>query len=108
MACRRNLRTHRRYYGQQPRPLDKFHIPVGGRRYRPSLEDFIEFLHAERLLPTLREGWRELLAETRGDWLRRQLRAAVRNDPDSAAEQLTAMGWNVGPPRAPETEPPKV
>jgi hypothetical protein len=87
--------------GQQPRPLEKFHVPVGGRRFRPSLEDFIEFLHAEKLLPTLHHGWREVLAETRGDWLRRQLQAAVRNDPDIAAEQLVSMGYEVTGPAAP-------
>jgi hypothetical protein len=42
------------------RGLENFHIPVGGRRFRPSLEDFIEFLHAERLIPQPNDGWQEV------------------------------------------------
>ena len=36
--------------GLRLRRLEMFHIPVGGRRFRPTLEDFIEFLHAEKLI----------------------------------------------------------
>lgn len=83
--------------GQAPRSLDEFHIPVGGRRFRPSLEDFIEFLHAERLI-RLHDGWQQVIAEHREGWLRRQTQAAVRNDPGSAVEQLRAMGYRIEPP----------
>jgi hypothetical protein len=80
---------------QPPRALEKFHIPVGGKRYRPTLEDFIEFLHAERLLPTLHPGWRDVFRETRGDYLEAQLRAAIRNDQEIAADALRQLGWTV-------------
>lgn len=84
--------------GHQPRPLERFHIPVGGRRFRPTLEDFIEFLHAEGLLPKLHPGWRDVIGDTRSRWLRSQTGASVRNDPKTAAEQLGRMGYQVSPP----------
>ncbi|MCB0998138.1 MAG: hypothetical protein KDB40_02485 [Acidimicrobiales bacterium] len=80
------------------RSLDKFHIPVGGRRFRPSLEDFIEFLWTERLVPGLHDGWQDVLTRHRSDWLALQLRAAVRGDPSTAAAQLMQMGYSVVPP----------
>lgn len=83
--------------GAECRPLEKIHFPVGGRRFRPSLEDFIEFLHDEELLPSVHSGWQELLQESRGDYLRRQLRAAVRREPDAAIAQLEEMGYTVTP-----------
>lgn len=84
---------------RQLRGLEKFHIPVGGRRFRPSIEDFIEFLWTERLIPGLHPGWEEALTRHRSDWLALQLRAAVRNDPPTAVSQLEAMGYAVEPPQ---------
>lgn len=82
--------------GDRPlRGLDKFHIPVGGRRFRPSLEDFIEFLWAERLVGSLHNGWQEVLIKHRSHWLDLQLRAAVRGDPTTAIAQLEAMGYKL-------------
>jgi hypothetical protein len=81
------------------RDLSKFHVPVGGRRFRPSLEDFIEFLWSERLIPGLHEGWKDVIGKHRARWLNLQLRAAVRNDPASAINQLETMGYEVTPPR---------
>lgn len=77
------------------RGLEKFHIPVGGRRFRPSLEDFIEFLWAERLIPGLHRGWQAVLTRHRTNWLALQVRAAVRNDPATAIDQLETMGYSV-------------
>lgn len=83
---------------RQLRGLEKFHIPVGGRRFRPSIEDFIEFLWTERLIPGLHPGWQDVLSRHRAGWLALQLRAAVRNDPSAAVAQLEAMGYVVEPP----------
>lgn len=80
------------------RPLHKLHFPLGDRRFRPSLEDFIEFLHQEQLLTETHEGWREALNDSRGDWLHRQTRAVVRRHAGAAVEQLAAMGYTVYPP----------
>lgn len=76
------------------RPLKDFHIPVGGRRFRPSLEDFIEFLGSEELIP-LHPGWSDVLVRHRRDWLTLQLQAAVRSDPAAAIAQLRSMGYEV-------------
>ncbi len=83
--------------GEPLRGLEKFHIPVGGRRFRPSLEDFIEFLWAERLIGPLHNGWQEVLAKHRSHWLDLQLQAAVRSDPITAIAQLEAMGYMLSP-----------
>lgn len=50
---------------RQLRGLERFHIPVGGRRFRPSLEDFIEFLWAERLISGMHGGWEDVLTRHR-------------------------------------------
>jgi hypothetical protein len=84
------------------RPDEKvshLHLPVGARRYRPTLEDVIEFLVVERLCDAL-DGWREVIEAERRNFHLRQLRAAVRNDQGTAAEALRAEGWHL-------TEPPE-
>jgi hypothetical protein len=83
--------------------LHKIHLPVGGRRYRPALEDIIESLVVEGILQPRTAGWRTVLAESREDFRRRQLKAAVRRDPDSAIVALQSMGYTVTEPdRSPE------
>ena len=82
-----------------PDELSKLHIPVGGKRYRPSLEDVIEFAVVEGFAGP-RDGWRVALEEHRETWRSRQLGAAVRRDPATAAIQLTQLGWRITPPPA--------
>lgn len=65
--------------GDEKRPLDKLHFPVGGRRFRPCLEDVIEFLIAERLTDG-REGWQRMVDAGRERFQRTQLRAAMRRN----------------------------
>jgi hypothetical protein len=48
----------------QAAPLDRLHFPVGGRRFRPILEDVIEFLIVERLARA-RDGWADVLSQER-------------------------------------------
>lgn len=71
--------------------LQRLHLPVGPRRFRPALEDVIEFVVREGFA-TARQGWENVVAEHRAKWLRRQLMAAVRRDPEAALEQLKADG----------------
>lgn len=71
--------------GDEKRPLEKLHFPVGGKRFRPSLEDIIEFLVAERLADG-REGWRQVVEAGRDRFHRRQLRAAMRRNTAIVAE----------------------
>jgi GNAT superfamily N-acetyltransferase len=94
--------AHVQIYGQAPalavlpraqgRPLGKYHFPVGGRRYRPILEDVIEFLVAEGLVPELPDGAAEVIQEGRDAFHRTQLRAAIRRDPDIAIQALREWG----------------
>jgi hypothetical protein len=46
----------------------------------------------------LNTGWRDVVREHRARWLAIQLKAAVRDDPETAAEQLMAMGYSTQPP----------
>jgi hypothetical protein len=63
------------------------HFPTGGRRYRPALEDVIEFLIVEGLADG-QAGWRDVLNEERDAYWRIQLRAAIRRDPWTALAAL--------------------
>lgn len=78
------------------KPAD-LHVPVGGRRFRPCLEDIIEFCILERLV-TPRDDWQGALNKSRGEYRDRQLRAAVRRNPATAAEVLKRDGWQVTAP----------
>jgi len=82
---------------EMSRSLEKLHFPVGGRRYRPALEDIIEFLIAEGYLQH-REGWRDVIGFHRTNFHRRQLRAAIRQDPTTAAQALGDLGYQVRSP----------
>lgn len=84
--------------GRPPKDLMKLHLPVGGRRFRPTIEDFVELLVDEKLARP-KDGWRGVIAAGRSDWEERQLRAAVRRNPAPAVEQLVAMGYRVDAPR---------
>lgn len=78
------------------KPSD-LHFPVGGRRFRPCLEDLIEFCVLGRLV-TPREGWQEALEQSRERYRERQLQAAVRRYQVHAAEALRREGWRVSEP----------
>jgi hypothetical protein len=67
--------------------LGQLHFPVGGRRFRPCLEDVVEFLVVEEFVDP-RDGWRDVLAEHRQRFHQRQLAAAVRRDPGTAKQAL--------------------
>ena len=73
------------------RLLDKLHLPVGGRRFRPTLEDIIEFLVVEQLVEA-RPGWREQINQSRESFREQQLRAAIRRNPMVALDQLQRDG----------------
>jgi hypothetical protein len=81
------LKAWRLTAGAPGRLLRDLHFPVGGRRYRPALEDVIEFLIAEKLAAS-RAGWSKALNESRDDFRRRQLRAAIRRDMETAAQAV--------------------
>ena len=74
------------------RQLDRLHFPVGGRRFRPTLEDVVEFLITEELAIPRDEGWKDVLRAEREAFQRIQLRAAIRRDPETAREALQDLG----------------
>lgn len=79
------------------RELHRFHLPVGGRRFRPSVEDVIEFLAVEGLVEA-RPGWQDVVEVERAEFHRVQLLAAIRRDPETARQALDQLGWSVLPP----------
>lgn len=85
------------YVTDRPHSLSSLHFPVGGERFRPSIEDFIEFLIRECGVDKV-DGWDQALRENRELWRRMQLRAAVRDLQAEAAERLRDEGWTVAPP----------
>ena len=76
---------------------EELHLPVGGRRFRPSLEEFLNFVIAEcgfRGKP----GWEPILLRRRQEWLFKQTAAAARDYPEAAAKSLEELGFSVTPP----------
>lgn len=78
--------------------LQRLHIPVGPRRFRPSLEDIVEFLIVEDLVD-VHPGWQSALKDSRDKYGRLQLQAAVRRQPEVAVSTLEDLGYQVKPPR---------
>ncbi len=78
------------------RPLGRLHFPVGGRRYRPTLEDLVEFLIRENLA-TGRPGWETQVESGRIGFQKKQLRAAIRQEEGVAVEFLRSRGWAIEP-----------
>jgi len=70
--------------------LGRLHFPVGGKRFRPCLEDLVEMLVVEGLVSS-RDGWQAATTEHRAWFHRIQLKAAVRDDPDAAREELRRL-----------------
>ncbi|MEX5248122.1 UNVERIFIED_CONTAM: hypothetical protein RF649_02180 [Kocuria sp. CPCC 205295] len=87
---------------KKPKP-ETLHLPTGGRRFRPSLEDFLEAIILDFKLDA-ESGWEDRLAEGRRSFKWGQLAAAVRDDPQCAIDVLNDMGFVVsweGQARAP-------
>ncbi|MEV5606412.1 hypothetical protein AB0L33_33775 [Streptomyces sp. NPDC052299] len=80
--------------------LAEMHLPVGGHRMRPSLEDVLLFLKREFAIDTA-PGWEAVIDEHLRKWRLMQLKAAVRDAPDSAARVLRALGYTVVEPSVP-------
>ncbi len=87
--------------GQRHKDLQDLHFPSGGRRFRPAMEDVIDFLVRERLtLGT--EGWQAVVDQHRAKFDDLQARATVRYRPAVAADVLSELGWTVAPPQKPD------
>ncbi len=71
-------------HDRKTRKLRDLHLPVGGKRFRPTLEDLVEFMITEEMVNP-RDGWEQVLQEHRSRWEAIQLKAAVRRNPEDAA-----------------------
>lgn len=87
----------------KPHALSSLHIPVGGERFRPCLEDVLQFLVQECGVDS-HPGWMDVVQEGRRMWRRRQLRATIRDAQEETADVLRGLGWQVeaGPTVDPE------
>ena len=89
--------------GSSMRPAD-LHLPLGGPRFRPALEDVLEMLVVEFAIDCS-QGWRASLREGRSLWRDTQLRAAVADNPEAAVEALIERGFKVEWTGSPEDRP---
>lgn len=86
--------------GSRKGDWQKLHLPVGGHRFRPSLEDFLYFVINECGFRG-RAQWEEILLDSRKTWLDKQSSAVVRDAPEIAADALRKLGYTVESPKSP-------
>lgn len=86
-----------------PHDMSALHIPIGGARFRPCLEDFIQFLIAECRFDSL-AGWQDCVRDGRARWRRRQTAAVTRDMPEEAARVLRELGYKVESPDPPPSD----
>jgi hypothetical protein len=91
---------------KKPHDLSALHIPVGGERFRPCLEDVLQFLVEDCGVDSV-DGYSDVLNEGRTSWRTKQLASVVRDFPEEAARVLRDLQWQVNPPagRDPEAPP---
>lgn len=82
--------------GNQSGRVDKIHLPVGGERFRPCMEDLLQLLVTD-LGVAAKSGHMRAIKEGRARWRELQLRSAVRDNPAIAAEVLADCGYDVTP-----------
>ena len=88
--------------GLPPPRLSEIHFPVGGRRFRPTVEELLKFLDREKLFVDWQNGWGEIVKTSLIAWERNQARATVRQHPEAAVGQLRCMGYEITLPPLPE------
>ncbi|GLZ39933.1 hypothetical protein [Actinokineospora sp. NBRC 105648] len=80
-----------------PHSMESLHLPVGGARFRPCVEDVIEFLVRDCGMDA-EPGWEHLVRGGRARWRRYQAMTVVRDMPETAATALSRLGYTVLPP----------
>ncbi|MBX3094256.1 MAG: hypothetical protein KF680_06960 [Cryobacterium sp.] len=88
---------HRPKVVENPHTISKLHFPVGGERFRPCMEDVLQFLIEECGVDS-QPNWREAVDKGREKWRRFQLRSVVRDLQEEAAAVLRREGWTVVAP----------
>lgn len=81
--------------------LGRYHLPVGGRRLRPCLEDLIEFLVLEKLVEP-HDGWEKVVNDNRRSYRVTQIKALVRSNLGTAIDELRRIGYKIGEPNDPK------
>ncbi|MCW1959932.1 MAG: hypothetical protein KIH64_015575 [Mycobacterium sp.] len=96
-------RAKARKRGRKRISLGDLHFPVGGSRFRPTLEDVLEMLIEEFGVQTVGSvrAARKTLADAREDWRRTQVATVVRDAPSEAMATLKELGYKVTPPSPP-------
>lgn len=89
--------SHRHGRVNRPHDLSSLHFPVGGERFRPCLEDVLQFLVQECGVDH-HDTWEAAVSAGRARWRQRQLRSTVRDLPAEAADALRDLGWTVDAP----------
>lgn len=89
--------AHRPKSVDSPHLLSRLHFPVGGERFRPCVEDLIQFVIEECGVDSVK-GWNKVVEEGRERWRRIQVRSVVRDLQQEAADVLEREGWTVTPP----------
>ncbi|RCL90225.1 MAG: hypothetical protein DBW62_04055 [Microbacterium sp.] len=92
---------------RKPHDMSSLHFPVGGERFRPCMEDVLEFLVREFGIDH-NDRWQDAIRAGRAKWRRMQFRSTVRDLQDEAADVLRGHGWKVEPPADPRDEGPGV
>ena len=77
--------------------MGALHLPTGGQRFRPDLEDVIQFLITDCLFDHL-DGWKNTVAAARADWRVIQVKATTRAMAVHAVAALEELGYTVTPP----------
>lgn len=77
--------------------LSKIHFPMGGARFRPTMEDVLHMIE-EEFGAVAGPGWQEILGSNRMEWRRQQTGAAVRDCPSEAVRVLKQLGYGVEDP----------
>ena len=81
----------------RPHELSALHLPVGGARGRPCLEDFLQFVVEECGIDH-KSDYRQAIDAGRRLWRERQIAAFVRDTPHIGARVLSELGYSVGEP----------
>jgi hypothetical protein len=82
---------------KKPHDISSLHLATGGERFRPCLEDFLQFVIEECGVDSV-PGWETAITEGRERWRRRQVRTVARDAQVEVAAVLAAEGWTVAPP----------
>jgi hypothetical protein len=99
LHAERGAFTHLLTRAERPNPhaLDSLRLPLGGARFRPCLEDFIEFCVEQCGVESV-SGWQGVVQAGRERWRRTQLAAAVRDCAEEAVQALRQLDYTVVPP----------